>query len=137
MAPRRAAGIVPLRLGPDGWRLLILRVYRNWDFPKGELEEGEDLLTAAVREAAEEAAIEDLRFPWGHDGCSTAPYSRGKVATYFLGQTDKVEVELPISPELGRPEHHEGRWVDFDGAAALLPDRLQPILAWARERVEA
>ncbi len=137
MPPRRAAGIVPVRLAADGWRVLILRVYRNWDFPKGEIDLGEDGMTAAIREAQEEAAITDLRFPWGREGCATAPYSRGKVATYFLGQTDKVEVELPISPELGRPEHHEGRWVDFDGAAALLPDRLQPILAWARARVDS
>ncbi len=117
--------------------MLILRVYGNWDFPKGEIDPGEDGMTAAIREAEEEAAITDLRFPWGLEGCATAPYSRGKVATYFLGQTDKEEVELPISPELGRPEHHEGRWVDFDSAANLLPDRLQPILAWARARVDS
>lgn len=126
-----------MRLDADGWRVLILRVYRHWDFPKGELDEGEDGRAAAIREAEEEAAIVDLSFPWGHDSCDTAPYSRGKVATYFLGRTDKAVVELPISAELGRPEHHEGRWIDFDGAAALLPDRLQPILAWARERVDS
>ncbi|RMG07464.1 MAG: NUDIX domain-containing protein [Planctomycetota bacterium] len=131
----RSAGVVPLRRTPEGWRVLLLRAYRLWDFPKGRVEPGEELLAAAVREAKEEAALDDLRFPWGREGKSTAPYGRGKVATYFLGETERAEVTLPVSPELGRPEHHEGRWVSFEEAARLLPQRLQPILAWARERV--
>jgi len=43
----------------------------------------------------------------------------------------------PVSPELGRPEHDEWRWVSFDEAEHLLPPRLQPILAWARKQLEA
>ncbi|MGM0576156.1 MAG: NUDIX domain-containing protein [Myxococcota bacterium] len=131
----RAAGVVPIRRDDDAWRVLVLRAYRSWDFPKGVVEEGEDLLDTAVREAAEEADLHDLTFPWGREGMATEPYSRGKVATYFLGRTDEREVVLPVSPELGRPEHHEGRWVTFDQAADLLPERLQPILRRARERV--
>jgi len=46
-------------------------------------------------------------------------------------------VTLPVSPELGRPEHHEFRWTGWDEARALLPARLLPILDWARERVSS
>lgn len=131
----RSAGVVPLRREPDGWRLLVLRAYRNWDFPKGRLEPGEAPLDAAVREAREEASLDDLTFPWGADGCDTAPYARGKVATYFMALTARRDVVLPVNPVLGRPEHHEGRWVTIDEARALLPPRLQPILAWVEARL--
>ena len=43
---------------------------------------------------------------------------------------------LPINPELGHPEHHEYRWVDLDGAPALLNERLQRVLSWARAHIE-
>jgi bis(5'-nucleosidyl)-tetraphosphatase len=44
-------------------------------------------------------------------------------------------VELPVSPELGAPEHHEHRWVSFGEAAALLNDRVRAVLEWAEGRV--
>lgn len=130
--PKRAAGVVPVRRDPDGWRVLVLRVYRNWDFPKGVIEPGEAPVATALREAREEAALDDLELPWGEASADTAPYAGGKVATYFLARTRRKDVVLPPSPELGRPEHHEGRWVTLAEAAALLPARLQPVLAWAR-----
>jgi 8-oxo-dGTP pyrophosphatase MutT (NUDIX family) len=132
-----SAGVVVARRDGGGWRLLVLRAYRNWDFPKGRVEPGETPLAAAIRETAEEAAIGDLAFRWGEDCRETAPYGRGKVARYYLAETAQQTVTLPVSPELGRPEHDEWRWVDFIEAERLLPPRLQPILAWARKRLEA
>lgn len=132
-----SAGIIPLRRAPDGWRILILRAYRNWDFPKGFIEAGETPLEAAKREAGEEADLHDLVFPPGEPYCDTAPYSGGKIARYYLAETRREDVSLPISPELGRAEHHEGRWVELDEAQRLLPPRLQPVLAWAREALRA
>jgi len=131
----RAAGIVPLRRDDNGWKVLILRVYRNWDFPKGVVDPGEDRVQTAIREAEEEADLRDLEFPWGHRGFDTAPYSRGKVATYYPATTARTDVVLPVSTELGRPEHHEGRWVDLSDAARLLPARLQPVLQGVVELV--
>jgi 8-oxo-dGTP pyrophosphatase MutT (NUDIX family) len=128
-----SAGIVPVRRTADGWRILILRAYKNWDFPKGFIDPGETPLQAAKREAAEEAELTDLEFPFGEVYRDTAPYSGGKVARYYLADTRKEQVVLPISPELGRPEHHEGRWVSLGEAERLLPPRLQPVLAWAAE----
>ncbi len=31
--PLISAGVIPARKTPEGWKLLILRAYRNWDFP--------------------------------------------------------------------------------------------------------
>jgi 8-oxo-dGTP pyrophosphatase MutT (NUDIX family) len=126
-----SAGVVVLRRTPDVPRLLLLRAYRNWDFPKGQVEAGELPLEAALRETREETGIDDLVFAWGEGWRETEPYGpRGKIARYYLAETARQHIRLPVSPELGRPEHHEWRWVDLAGARALVPPRLQPVLDW-------
>ena len=127
--------MVVVRRENAGWRLLVLRAYRNWDFPKGMLEPDETPLEAAIRETVEEASITDLVFRWGEAFCETAPYGQGKIARYYLAETQRVHITLPISPELGHPEHDAWRWVSLDEAGNLLPPRLQPILAWARKQL--
>lgn len=117
-------------------RCLLLRCFGYWDFPKGEIEPGEDPLQAARREVTEETGLTDLDFRWGEDFVETPPYSRGKVARYYLAQSRAGEVILPVNPELGHPEHHEYRWVELERAPALLGPRLQKVLAWARERIQ-
>jgi 8-oxo-dGTP pyrophosphatase MutT (NUDIX family) len=129
--PQRSAGVVVVRRFPEGWRYLVLRAYRNWDFPKGLIEAGETPLEAAVREVREEASLDGLEFRWGDAFSETAPYRGGKVARYYLAESPSGEVFLPVSPALGRPEHHEFRWVDYHEARRLLPPRLSPILEWA------
>ena len=42
-----------------------------------------------------------------------------------------------MSPELGRPEHDEWRWVSYDEAEDLLPPRLARVLDWARDAIAA
>jgi 8-oxo-dGTP pyrophosphatase MutT (NUDIX family) len=131
----RSAGVVVVRREAQSWRVLVLRAYRNWDFPKGLIEPGESPFEAAVREAREETGIEDLVFRWGEDYRETEPYARNKVARYYLGETQSVRLMLPVNPALGRPEHHEYRWVDFAEARRLLPPRLQGVLSWVRGRL--
>ena len=132
-AKKLAAGaVVARRIGED-WVLLVLRAYRNWDFPKGVVEAGEEPLTAASREVAEETGLTDLDFPLGEEHCDTLPYAGGgKIARYYLAETTEENIRLPISEELGRPEHHEWRWVSFDEAEDLLPPRLAIVLEWVR-----
>lgn len=132
---RRSAGVVVVRRFGGEWRVLLLRVYRNWDFPKGVVEAGESPLDAAIRETAEETGLADLDFRWGEDFRETVPYARGKIARYYLAESTQGEVRLPVSAELGRPEHHAFRWATPDEAQALLPPRLADVLAWARERL--
>ncbi|HKA38817.1 MAG TPA: NUDIX domain-containing protein [Burkholderiales bacterium] len=130
-----SAGIVPARRAGSGWKLLILRAYKDWDFPKGHIETGEAPLEAALREAREETGIDDFALEFGDTWCDTLPYSRQKVARYYLAVTRRELINLPVSPELGRPEHQEWRWVDFSEAGSLIRPRLVPVLAWAYERL--
>jgi len=130
---QRSAGVVVVRRAGDDWKVLILRAYRNWDFPKGLIEPGESPLAAARRETREETGLVALEFRWGEASVDTEMYGDHKVATYFLAETTRAEIELPVNPELGFPEHNEYRWASFDEARALLPPRLQPILRWARD----
>jgi 8-oxo-dGTP pyrophosphatase MutT (NUDIX family) len=134
-APRLSAGVVVVRHGSSGWLFLMLRAYRNWDFPKGVVDPGEEPLAAARREVREETLIEELRFTWGEDYCDTAPYSNNKVARYYLAETHTERVTLPVSPELGRPEHNEARWVDLAGALALSSPRIIPVVRWAAGKI--
>ena len=132
-----SAGVIPVRRTATGWRLLVLRAFRNWDFPKGVVKEGEDPAMAAVREAEEEAGLSDLKFAFGDTYRETLPYAGGKVARYYIAATDQERIALPVSAELGKAEHHEARWVNFVEAAELLPPRLKPILEWAQKTLEA
>ena len=132
---RLSCGVVVVRRTDHDWRFLLLRAYNNWDFPKGMVEDGEEPLAAAVREVHEETLIEDLDFDWGEAYTETGPYSRGKVARYYLASTPTEEVSLPVIEELGRPEHNEARWVDLRGALRLVSARVRPVVLWAAERL--
>lgn len=129
----RAAGAVVFRRSDRGIRILLLRAYKNWDFPKGLVEPGENELSAAKREVEEETGLADLDYPFGEEFKETVPYAGNKVARYYLAETGAEKIELPVSPELGRPEHHEYRWVSFDEAEDLLPPRLSIVLEWAKK----
>src|ERR1700722_12346570 len=122
--PRLSAGVVVVRSTPSGWLFLMLRAYRNWDFPKGGVEAGEMPLAAARREVREETAIGDLRFTWGEDYRETEPYGNNKVARYYIAETQTVGVTLPVNPDLGRPEHNEGRWLTLAAAHNLSSPRV-------------
>lgn len=112
-------------------RFLLLRAFSNWDFPKGMLERDETPLAAAVREVKEETTLENLDFNWGEVYIETGPYSRGKVARYYVAMTHREEISLPVNPEIGRPEHVEYRWVDVNEAKAMTTARLSPVIEWA------
>ena len=137
MPAPRSAGAVVFRRTERGVRLLVLRAYKNWDFPKGLVEPGEDQLATATREVTEETGLKDLAYPFADEYKETLPYSNDKVARYYLAEPGEGEIVLPASAELGRPEHHEFRWVSFDEAEDLLPPRLAVVLAWAKETISS
>lgn len=130
-----SAGTVLLRATVDGPRFLLLRAYQYWDFPKGQVEPNEKPIDAARREVAEETGITQLDFPWGTIFEETEPYSRGKVARYYLARTQEKKVLLLANPERGAPEHAEYRWVTFDDAWQLTSPRVRLILRWAANRI--
>jgi bis(5'-nucleosidyl)-tetraphosphatase len=129
--------MVVVRSAGESPRYLLLRAYRYWDFPKGEIEPGEDPLQAAVREVEEETGLTGLDLRWGEAYIETAPYARGKVARYYLAEASAGEVALPVNAELGRPEHHEFRWASAREARDLLNARVRRVLDWAAERIGA
>ena len=132
-----SCGIVIVRRTDAGWLTLMLRAYRNWDFPKGLMEQGETPIEAAVREVGEETGITQLSFDWGDKFIETGPYNRGKVARYYLARTEEEKVILGIVPALGRAEHHQSLWVDFDKAYDLTAPRVRGVVQWARQIVGA
>lgn len=131
--PMLSCGVVLARETGEGWMTLLLRAYHHWDFPKGIREAGEEPMQAALREVSEETGIEGLEFDWGDRYFETGPYSKGKVARYYLARTQQEAVVMGISPETGQPEHHEWRWVNFDDAYDLGSPRVKQIVQWARQ----
>jgi 8-oxo-dGTP pyrophosphatase MutT (NUDIX family) len=130
---KHSCGVVMARRTDEGWATLLLRAFHHWDFPKGVKEHGEEPLQAALREVQEETGIDDLEFDWGDRFFETGPYSRGKVARYYVASTKQADVIMGISPETGVPEHHEWRWVSFDEAYDLGSPRVRQIVQWARQ----
>lgn len=133
MNVRKSAGIVLVHPDRKPVRFLLLRAYGNWDFPKGRVEGDESPLEAAIRETTEETDLtsDEIRFEWGTEFVETVPGAGGKVARLFLARALRSKVHLPVSRELGRPEHHEWRWVTAEQACELLRPRLIPVIQWA------
>tara|TARA_Y100000034_G_C6904889_1_gene419564 strand:- start:827 stop:1282 length:456 start_codon:yes stop_codon:yes gene_type:complete len=119
-------------------RALCVRAYSNWDFPKGKVDPGETFSEAAIRELEEETSLGvpiDVKLITGLSGLLAAPpvtYGKGsrkKTATYFMGaRVSPKKPFLPVSPELGRPENDEYRWVPISQLSQLMPQRLVPVV---------
>ncbi|HEY2806635.1 MAG TPA: NUDIX hydrolase [Gemmatimonadales bacterium] len=115
-----SAGGVIFRRAPHGGNVLLIKdAYRNWGFPKGHLEEGEESSAAALREIAEETGLTDL-VNHGHiQDIDWFFRFRGKLihktCAFFL-------VEAPTGEPL--PQQDEGitacRWLPVDEAMRTL-----------------
>jgi bis(5'-nucleosidyl)-tetraphosphatase len=130
-----SSGVAVVRQAGESWNVLLLRAYNYWDCPKGLVEAGEDPLAAARREVHEETGIDDLDFRWGEIFIETEPYSRNKIARYYVAATHAADIKLPVNEQLGRPEHHEFRWLTFEAARKLAVPRISAVLAWAEKLV--
>ena len=127
-----SAGVIVCRRHNDRWLFLLLRAYGYWDFPKGIVEQGEEPAAAAVRETEEETTIRDLEFRWGYNYRDTGPYNnKSKIARYYIAETETEHIELPVNPELGKPEHDAFEWVGREKAMALIAPRVKSAFEWA------
>ncbi|UCH20597.1 MAG: NUDIX domain-containing protein [Deltaproteobacteria bacterium] len=132
-----SAGIVIVRKHNDEWKYLFLRAYRNWDFPKGMVESDEHPLETAKREVKEETGLAELNFRWGEIFKETAPYAGGKkVARYYIAETSETIIRFSINPEIGKPEHHEYRWLSYNEIKKLSPARILSIIEWANTVIQ-
>lgn len=131
-----SAGVIIVRFSDNIPRYLLLRVFGYWDFPKGLIDDGELPLAGAIREVEEETSLTGLDFRWGEDYMETIPYRNGrKVARYYLAESTEGSVYLPVSPELGHPEHDEFKWMTYQEAQPILADRVKPVFEWAHRTV--
>jgi 8-oxo-dGTP pyrophosphatase MutT (NUDIX family) len=133
----RSAGVVIVRKKRSRWLYLLLRAYDYWDFPKGRRDLGERLLNTAKREVREETGLKGLMFRWGTVFTETEPYKQGKVARYYVAETDREKVVIGANPEDGRVEHQEFRWMTYTEARARTVPRIRKVLAWARAVVSS
>ena len=130
-----SAGVILVRNGGIDWNYLLLRAYAYWDFPKGIVEPGESPIEAAKREVEEETSLKKLDFRWGYDYRETGPYNRGKIARYYIAETNEDRVRLLPNPEIGKPEHDEYRWVSYEEALSLVAARVKEALQWAHKTI--
>lgn len=136
MNKAQSAGIVIVRFEGNKPKVLLMRAYSYWDFPKGGVEKEENKIQAAIREVKEESGIVDLNFKWGKSFYETEPYGKTrKVVSYFLAETHEKKVVMGINPGAEKPEHEEYRWIDFDEAKSLAGERIKRVLAWAENRI--
>src|SRR5258708_36730317 len=101
--PRRlSAGVVVVNVAQRKLKFLLLRAYRNWDFPKGLVEAGGEPIDAALREVREETTLDDLSFDWGLTFMETGPSKMGRIWRYYIARSKKTEGHQPGNPDLGR-----------------------------------
>ena len=135
MITERSAGAVIYRYwGVDPVFLLLNYPSGHWDFVKGKIERGETERQAAVREAAEESGISDLRFVGGfrrtigydfqHDGSHVR-----KSVVFFLAETRTSSVTLS-------EEHRDYAWMGYEMSRRRVTfDNARSVLAGARDHL--
>jgi 8-oxo-(d)GTP phosphatase len=112
----RAAGAVVWRPAGSGARVALVHrpKYDDWSFPKGKLNPGEHPMLAAVREIAEETALQVIlgrRLPSVRYAAPDTP----KRVDYWV-----ATVAASLSPFEPGSEIDEMAWVTAKGAAARL-----------------
>ncbi len=117
--------------------LLIRDSYKNWGFPKGHIEKGEQPAAAAVREVGEETGLGDVEVRGDIDVIDWYFRFRGrlihKVCHFFLMETSATRT---------CPQRAEGisacKWVPFDEAVSRISyGNAREILRRAHDQVTA
>jgi bis(5'-nucleosidyl)-tetraphosphatase len=121
-------GVVVLRRFNDAWRCLLLRAYRNWDFPKGNRRRR----NAMLRHAGGGGNGDSTRISLGRYFPRHRTVRRWQGCALLLGRVAGRQRRTSVSAELRRPEHHEFRWVDFHAAKTSF-HRAAAHLAWAEK----
>jgi bis(5'-nucleosidyl)-tetraphosphatase len=136
MRKNQSSGIIIIRYENLIPKVLLLKAYNFWDFPKGGMENSENKLETALREVKEETGITHLDFKWGKCYYETEPFGKNeKTVFYFMANTDSEEVNICVNPISGKIEHDEYKWVTFEEAKKMTVYRIQKAIFWAEKRL--
>ncbi len=114
-----SAGAVVFRRTEKGPEFLLLHYQLgHWDFPKGNIEKGEDEKETVKREIAEETGITEIKFVEGFREYIKYFYKRKgqnifKIVIYYLMETTQKTVKLSY-------EHIGYEWLLFEEAMKRL-----------------
>jgi hypothetical protein len=131
--PRKSltSGLCVILLDGERYRLLAVRSFDSWDFPRAPVPEGQDPLRIALDETRGATGLGDLELNWGDEVFrETLASEDGSVSRYYLAQSRTSDVALRVPPGDGGQEDFEFRWVTFEEAEDILPPRLGIILDW-------
>lgn len=133
-----SSGAVIFYRDENGERLYLLLHYHlksdYWDFPRGNLEQGENSIEAAKREIREETGLAEKDIGLMSDFREEVQWfyifqtiRRLKHVTYFLAEAKKREIKLS-------EEHIEYKWLSFEKAYEQLTyDNAKQVLKKAEE----
>jgi ADP-ribose pyrophosphatase YjhB (NUDIX family) len=119
---KSAGGVI---VGPHGKIAVVNQDNITWSLPKGRLEQGEDEMTAAVREIEEETGLTKVKFIKRLGEYERHPMDKHKQdiknklrhVTFFLFTTEETE----LSPK--DPANPAARWVLINEVEDLLTHR--------------
>jgi 8-oxo-dGTP pyrophosphatase MutT (NUDIX family) len=115
MARETSAGAVVFRKAENKTLFLLLHYTAgHWDFPKGNIESGEEDHETVRREIKEETGITDVTFIEQFKESIRYAYTwKGlyinKVVRYYLAETKELKVKISH-------EHQGFEWLPFDAA---------------------
>ncbi len=114
-----AGGVV---INPRGEVLVVNQRGNSWSLPKGHMDPGEDLLTAARREIYEESGVADLDYVAG-----LGSYQRARIGKHGGESPDEMKTlhfflftttQLALRPR--DKDNPEARWMTLEQAGAML-----------------
>lgn len=137
MPQEKSAGVIIFRKDGNETFFLLLRAYSwgQWNFPKGNIESGENEKEAALREAREETGLNNFNII--EDFKEKIEYyykKRGetvhKEVIYFLAETDEKDIKLSF-------EHKGYTWLNFEQALNLVSfDNSRELLKKAKKVID-
>jgi 8-oxo-dGTP pyrophosphatase MutT (NUDIX family) len=119
MELEKSAGTVIFRKDKEVLYYLLLHYQvGHWDFPKGNIEKGEQITETARRETKEETGIGDIEFIQGFKEEIEYFYQREgkriyKTVIFFLSRTKTKEVKISF-------EHQGFEWLNYEKALKKL-----------------